>query len=166
MELRACSQFSFVFPPTAVAACDVNHRRRVAACCLGLFRTPQNLGYSEYFLTLGSILWVASSPSNQVLRRRAMSAASCRLPNGLCPGEREELLSQPLKPAPAVPFKSPYDLFRWEQQPLQPPGLSRQDREKRLGELPPYSSSPSPTLHSCHMCRRPALEGTPRDEES
>ena len=100
------------------------------------------------------------------VRRRAMSAASCRLPNGLCPGEREELLSQPLKPAPAVPFKSPYDLFRWEQQPLQPPGLSRQDREKRLGELPPYSSSPSPTLHSCHMCRRPALEGTPRDEES
>ena len=75
-----------------------------------------------------------------------MAAASCRLPNGLWPGGREELLSQPLKPAPAVPFKSPYDLFRREQQPLQPPGLSRQDREKRFGELPPYSSSPSLTL--------------------
>ena len=64
-----------------------------------------------------------------------MSAASCRLPNGLSPGEKEKC--QPLKPAPAVSFSSPYDLFRREQQPLQPPGLSIRDREKRLGELPP-----------------------------
>ena len=51
--------------------------------------------------------------------------------------------SKPTKIAPAVPCISPYNLFRREQQPLQPSGLSKQDREKRLGELPPYSSSPS-----------------------
>ena len=65
---------------------------------------------------------------------RALSA------NGLFPGEREKVSSQP---APAVPCISPYDLFRREQQSLQPPGLSKQDREMRLGELLPYSSSPS-----------------------
>ena len=92
-----------------------------------------------------------------------MSAASCRLPNGLSPGEKEKC--QPLKPAPAVSFSSPYDLFRREQQPLQPPGLSIRDREKRLGELPPLPPALAyPLILPLHF-RRPALEGAPRDEE-
>ena len=63
------------------------------------------------------------------------------------PGTAGRAAPPETRPAPAEPsapraekktFNSPYNIFRREQQPLQPPGLSKQDREKQLGELPPH----------------------------
>ena len=62
------------------------------------------------------------------------------------PGTARRAAPPKKRPAPAEhsppppkkkAFNTPYYLFRLEQQPLKPPGLSTQDREKRLGELSP-----------------------------
>ena len=119
-----------------------------ASGCRAAAGNPQlgNLRHDRAPVTINLILWdlqpLVTPPPHRPFCSERSATSDCGRRQALmsatsCPGEREELLSQPLKPAPAVPFSSPYHLFRREQQPLQPPGLSKQDREKRLGELTP-----------------------------
>ena len=73
------------------------------------------------------------------LKREPKSPLSAPLPAGATVGikERKRQSASAAAPPAKKAYTSPYHEFCLEQRPLLPPGGSRQDRERRLGELPP-----------------------------